>query len=179
MIQSKTDLLYFLKKDSEHVNFRVLKILGFSFNICGNYTWKYLKVMRYAEYHKSQSGFIHKLLRIWYILRLNRLSIKTGFQIPPGTCGPGLTIWHFGDIIVNKDVRIGENCTLYPGVLIGQKDKGLVPVIGNNVFIGAGTKIIGDVQIGNNVIIGQNCVVTKSIPDNKVIVVNNNLRFLK
>ena len=86
---------------------------------------------------------------------------------------------YFGDIIVNQDVRIGENCTLYPGVLIGQKDKGLVPVIGNNVFIGAGTKIIGDVQIGNNVIIGQNCVVTKNIPDNKVVVVNNNLRFLK
>lgn len=44
------------------------------------------------------------------------------------------------------------------------------PVLGDNIFVGAGAKIIGSVKIGNNVIIGANAVVTKNIPDNKVVV---------
>lgn len=51
-------------------------------------------------------------------------------------------------------------------------------VIGDNVFIGAGTKIIGAVKIGNNVIIGQNCVITKDVPDNSIVVNSHSLRYL-
>lgn len=98
---------------------------------------------------------------------------------PPHICGKGLTIWHWGTIIVNPKVKIGENCTLYPGVLIGQKNpmEGAA-IIGDNVFIGAGTKIIGSVKIGNNVTIGQNCVIVKDIPDNCVVVNDAKLRYL-
>jgi serine O-acetyltransferase len=78
-----------------------------------------------------------------------------------------LTIWHWGPIIINPLVRIGDNCTLYPGVLIGHKYEGaLAPQIGNNVFIGSGAKIIGAITIGSNVTIAPNTVVTKDIPDN-------------
>ena len=91
----------------------------------------------------------------------------------------GLTIWYWGPIIINPSASIGENCTIYPGVLIGHKNPGEGrAVIGNNVFIGAGTKIIGCVKIGNNVIIGQNCVITKDIPDNTTIVCGEN-RMIK
>ena len=87
-------------------------------------------------------------------------------QSPP-IAGKGLTIWHWGPIIINPATVIGENCTLYPGVLIGHKiPAGGTAVIGDNVFIGAGAKIIGLFKIGNNVVIGQNCVITKDIPDN-------------
>ena len=51
-------------------------------------------------------------------------------------------------------------------------------IIGDNVFIGAGTKIIGSVKIGNNVTIGQNCVIVKDIPDNCVVVNDAKLRYL-
>lgn len=51
-------------------------------------------------------------------------------------------------------------------------------MIGNNVFIGSGTKIIGEVKIGNNVTIGQNCVIVKDIADNQTVVSNDRLRIL-
>ena len=119
--------------------------------------------------------------RGWYLLghvywawRLRRLSYKTGFQIPPNTCGKGLTIWHWGAIVINPKTHIGENCTLYPGVLIGHKtpEEGKSATIGNNVFIAAGTKIIGDVTIGDNVTIGVNTVIVKDVPSNVVIAGN-------
>ena len=85
-----------------------------------------------------------------------------------------------GSIIINGKARLGDNCTLYPGVLIGWKgpeEQGCAQ-IGDNVFVGSGTKIIGGVKIGNNVILGQNLVVTKDIPDNAVVVVESKYRFL-
>ena len=51
-------------------------------------------------------------------------------------------------------------------------------IIGNNVFIGAGTNIIGPVKIGDNVTIGQNCVITKDIPSNSVVVNEMKLKYL-
>lgn len=142
--------------------------------------WAYIKHMRYVEYY----GYLKKKSKIFlipYLYHLSSLRKKShisGFQIPPGTCGKGLTIWHWGPIIVNSKARIGENCTLYPGVLIGHKSAGGIPVIGNNVFIGSGTKIIGEVKIGNNVTIGQNCVIVKDIADNQTVVSNDRLRIL-
>ena len=143
--------------------------------------WAYIKHMRYVEYY----GFMkkkNKIYRIPYIYHLRRLmkeSHITGYQIEPGTCGKGLTIWHWGPIIVNGNARLGNNCTLYPGVLIGHKSVGGTAVIGNNVFIGSGTKIIGAVKIGNNVTIGQNCVIVKDIADGIVVVSGANVRSLK
>ena len=52
-------------------------------------------------------------------------------------------------------------------------------MIGNNVFIGSGTKIIGAVKIGNNVTIGQNCVIVKNIADNTVVISGANVRLLR
>lgn len=77
--------------------------------------------------------------------RLRHLGYITGFQIPPNTCGPGLTIFHYGTIIVGN-ATLGENCTLFPSVLIGKKTStGRSANIGNNVYICSGTKIIGDI----------------------------------
>lgn len=62
---------------------------------------------------------------------------------------------------------IGENCWVNPGVAIGYKDnKGGVPTIGNNVYIGAGAKVLGSITIGDNAVIGANAVVTKNVPAN-------------
>ena len=58
---------------------------------------------------------------------------------------------------------------IYPGVTIGQTSHGKVPVIGDNVFIGLGAKVFGDIKIGNNVIIAPNAIVVKDVPDNAVV----------
>lgn len=85
--------------------------------------------------------------------------------------GPGLSIAHHGYIVVRAAAVIGENCSLRPGVVIGKKltDDVNAAVLGNNVDVGVGAKILGDVHIGNNVIIGANAVVTKNVPDKAIV----------
>jgi serine O-acetyltransferase len=78
--------------------------------------------------------------------------------------GPGLVILHTFGIVINSSVRAGRNLTLEHGVTIGA-EKSLCPVLGDNVFIGAGAKVIGPVRIGNDVKIGANAVVTRDLPD--------------
>jgi serine O-acetyltransferase len=84
----------------------------------------------------------------------------------PINIGPGFFAYvGFGTIIGAES--IGENCWVNPGVTIGYKDgSGGMPVVGNNVFIGAGAKILGPITIGDNVMIGANAVVTKNVPSN-------------
>ncbi len=171
LILSKKDLKDWLAKDAVYYQsqtqslFRRLKYILNSH--AGNdqcLTWRYVRNLRYAEYHINQYGFFHILCRTIYLYRLRRLGYKTGFQIPPNVVGPGLNLPHYGSIIVNDNCVIGENVTLYSGVCIGWKGRGKpCPIIGDNVFIGVGTNVIGDVHIGDNVIIGQNCVIVKDV----------------
>jgi serine O-acetyltransferase len=89
--------------------------------------------------------------------------LKLGFTIPLNVFGPGLSISHFGTIVINKHAMIGANCRIHPGVCIGGL-KGKAPRIGNNVYIGPGAKIFGDITIDDNVAIGANSVVNKDVP---------------
>ena len=78
-------------------------------------------------------------------------------------------------IFISKDAVIGEGCTIFHQVTIGSNTlsdsggKGS-PTIGDNVYIGCGAKIIGNVHVGNNVRIGANCVVVEDVPDNCTVV---------
>ena len=94
------------------------------------------------------------------------IEITTGISIP-ASCriGKGFRIHHFGGIIFHPSVKMGENCTLYQGVTIGDRGgEGRAATIGNNVLIGAGAKVIGEISIGDNCVIGANVVATKSMP---------------
>lgn len=78
-------------------------------------------------------------------------------------------------IFISGKARIGKGCVIFHQVTIGSntlpdsKGKG-APTIGDNVFIGAGAKVIGNVKVGNNVRIGANCVIAKDVPDNTTVV---------
>lgn len=73
-------------------------------------------------------------------------------------------------VVIHKKAIIGENCMIESCVTIGGKSNHKnLPVIGDNVFIGTGAKILGDIKIGNNVIVGANAVVVKSVPDNCIV----------
>jgi serine O-acetyltransferase len=96
------------------------------------------------------------------------ISISTGAEI-----GPGFYVGHFGGIVVSPRARIGRNCNISQSVTIGQANRGKrqgVPTIGDNVYIGAGAVIIGNIRIGNDVAVGANCVVLDDVPDNGVVV---------
>ncbi len=99
------------------------------------------------------------------------IEIITGISIPvEAEIGKGLRIHHFGGIIFHPHVKMGEHCTIYHGVTFGDKGGwGESPGIGNNVLVGAGAKVLGDIIIGNNVIIGANSVVIQSVPDNTIV----------
>ena len=96
-----------------------------------------------------------------------------GIAIRPGTdIGPGFYIGHTGVIRINPDTVAGRNLSIGPGVILGQKGLGVkgAPHIGDNVYIGVGSKVLGSVKIGNNVRIGANAVVVKDVPDDSTAV---------
>lgn len=94
------------------------------------------------------------------------IEITTGISIP-ARCkiGKGLRIHHFGGIIFHSTAELGDYCTVYHGVTIGDRGgRGRAARIGDYVVIGTGAKIIGEVTIGNYCKIGANAVVTKDMP---------------
>lgn len=99
-----------------------------------------------------------------------------GLEIPPRLMiGWGLKIYHGQGLIVHGATKIGARCTLRQGVTIGNKTtrEGRLtgcPVIGDDVEVGAGAIIIGDIKIGNRVAIGASTVVTKDVPDDYIVV---------
>jgi serine O-acetyltransferase len=100
------------------------------------------------------------------------IEITTGISIPAeAAIGKGLRIHHFGGIIIHPEAVVGEECTLFHGVTIG--DLGVrpgAPHIGNRVLIGAGAKVIGAICIGDDSLIGANAVVVSSVPSGYVAV---------
>lgn len=94
----------------------------------------------------------------------HHLSLKLGFSIPINVFGLGLAIVHQGTIVVAGEAKIGANCRIHEGVTIGATNgSSLAATIGNNVFIGTGAKIIGEVAISDNVAIAANAVVVKNV----------------
>jgi len=77
----------------------------------------------------------------------------------------GFVLMHPTGVVINSSTVVGNNITVESSVVIGA-EKGFSPCLGNNIFIGAGAKIIGKVTIGDNVKIGANAVVVKDIPSN-------------
>ena len=94
------------------------------------------------------------------------IEMITGISIPADVhIGPGLRIHHFGGIIIRSGTVLGEGCTLYQGVTLGDLGGwGGAPRIGNRVLIGAGAKVLGGIQVGDQCRIGANAVVLTTIP---------------
>ena len=136
-------------------------------------SYKYNFWMRTCCYTRANPLLKYTIYPIAKIM-LNHLTYKLGISIRPSTkIGSGLYIGHFGGIVINGESVIGKNLNISHGVTLGQANRGSnkgYPVLGDNIYIGPGAKIIGAVKIGNNVAIGANCVVTKDIPDNSVVV---------
>lgn len=134
--------------------------------------YRYVFWMRMAQYTLGRSWLF--LLRIYTYMRLLHIRNKTGIQISPTTkIGKGFYIGHWGSIVINPAVVIGENVNIIQTCTIGvayRGDKGGAPQIGDSVYIGAGARIFGGIKIGNNVAIGVNSVVTRDVPNNAVVV---------
>lgn len=129
---------------------------------------KHQILLRKAEYFTNTG---RKLLGLYYKTRLIKIQTKYGLNIPLNTCDKGLRIMHLGSILINRKSRIGKDCTFHinTAVVSGGVNTG-VPKIGNNVIVGVGATIVGDVTIADYVAIGAGAVVTKSILEKSIAV---------
>lgn len=119
------------------------------------------KAFRNLFYFRAGSS---RWLLSWLLQGYDHLQITT----PTKNIGGGLIIQHgFATIISAKS--IGENCKIYQQVTIGYNHRLEAPILGNNVEVCCGAKVIGGVHIGDNVLIGANSVVVNNIPDNCVV----------
>lgn len=99
----------------------------------------------------------------------NKLLLKYGLEIGSDCqIGNNLKVEHCNGVVIGNKVIIGNNCTIYQQVTLGQKNN-CYPVIGDNVILYPGCKVIGGISIGRNSIIGTNAVVLHDVPDNCVV----------
>lgn len=141
---------------------RILKKIYLHFAPWGDISNKIVRL-----YHKMDASWNKgkKFSSRYYchlIERRYRCRISPGARIKSGLYLP-----HPDGIVIGEKSIIGKNVTIYQQVTIGQNHK-KYPIIGNNVIIYAGAKIIGNVHIGDNSIIGANAVVTKDVPSNSI-----------
>ena len=116
---------------------------------------------------------LRKIFSFIYKIMYKLMQILTGIELPcEADIGKNFIIDHFGGVVVSGYAKLGDNCRIRNGVVIGLKNVEEVgaPVIGNNVDIGAGAKVLGKITIGNNVLIGANAVVISNVPDNSMAV---------
>ena len=143
-------------------------------NFCKTYFlvpgFRYTFWLRIASFMRKKGLFFYLIPR----LRVRHYSYKFGYDIPPETMiGNGLYIGHFGGVVITSKAIIGKNCNISQNVTIGFSSRGKkrgYPMIKDNVYIGPGAVILGNIIIGNNVAIGANAVVLDNVPDNSVVV---------
>lgn len=132
------------------------------------FTW-WMRLCAYLKAHKIWQVFF-PIAWLIYLHLQNKFGIAISYK---AKIGPGLYIGHHGGIVTNEKMIIGKNCNLSHGVTIGVSRRGErqgVPVIGDNVYIGPGAKLFGEITVGDNVAVGANCVVTHDVPENGVVV---------
>ena len=157
MIKTKINLNYFLECDRIALGKKAKKP-----SIFGDEIWKFQICMRKLNYYKNHRGGV---LKWYYRFKYHKLALKLGFSIPCDVIGPGLSIVHYGTIVISQGCKIGSNCRIHAGVNIGANGGEFEAArIGNNVYIGPGAKIIGKIVIGDGVVIGANAVVNKDVP---------------
>jgi serine O-acetyltransferase len=161
LILSKDDYKFYLEADRIALSRKGKKPKHFEYD----YIWTFQRLLRKVEYYQNCKKSIFRKI---YLLLLKRkyylLSTKLGFTIPLNVFGPGLSIAHRGTIVINKATIVGANCRLHACVNIGTKAgyEDVAPKIGDNVYIGPGAKIFGQIAIADGIAIGANSVVNKS-----------------
>ena len=130
-------------------------------------------VYRFGRWAYSLPRTIGFAFKIPYFIASKTIEITTGIMLPASVeAGEGLYIAHFGSIIINGGSVIGRNCKISHEVTVGTKGAGRgldVPIIGDDVYIGAGAKVLGGIRINNGAIIGANAVVVKNVPEGAIV----------
>ncbi|AWV98043.1 serine O-acetyltransferase [Arcticibacterium luteifluviistationis] len=181
MIQSKKEYLEYLTEDKNSLGIKTNWKTPIKELIAPNYIWKFQKKLRKLEYYKnSRTDFLGKLYGSFLKIRFRKYSLRMGFSIPINVFGPGLAIVHYGTIVINDKAKIGKNCRIHANTNIGASGGSKkAPQIGNNVYIGPGAKIFGDITIGNNIAIAANSSVNKSFNEDGIMLAGSPAKRIK
>ena len=118
MIENLNDLKYYITEDG-----KASRRTSIYPRIFGDYVWKYQLLLRLREYEFNCKSSLKKGLLLPFVIvhkhRFSRIGLKCGFSISLNTFGPGLSIAHYGTIIVNSKASVGKNCRIQTGVTIG------------------------------------------------------------
>ncbi len=123
----------------------------------GQILYRHARLLRLAEYAVNTGSWN----RHYRLLRLLRLQTRYALSIPLNVMGEGFSISHVGPVIVNAGSCIGRNCRIHPGVCVGANG-GRPPRIGDDVYLGPGAKVFGDIELADGVRVGANAVVNHS-----------------
>ena len=130
--------------------------------------FRYMVLLRINKTISRYNPFI-LFFRIW----LKNLQTKYGIQIPIHTkIKKGFLINHYGGIIFNQSVVVGDNCNVSQGVTVGSVSRGKLkgcPTIGDRVWIGPNSVVVGKITIGNDVLIAPLSYVNFDVPDKAVV----------
>ena len=125
-------------------------------------------------WHRVSHFFWKIKFRFTARLLMNVSRASTGIEIHPAAhIGKRLFIDHGMGVVIGETSVVGDDCTIYQGATLGGTGKDTNkrhPTIGNNVVVGAGARVLGNITVGNNVKIGANSVVLKDIPDDCTVV---------
>lgn len=131
-------------------------------------------VYRFGRWrYQVQPVLLRKLLSLVYKFLFKLVQVLTGIELPcEVTLGKNFVIDHCGGVVISGFAVFGDNCRIRNGVVVGlaRVEEPCAPVIGNNVDIGAGAKVLGNIRVGNNVLVGANAVVIHDVPDNSIAV---------
>ena len=166
MIKSKKDYKNYLEMDKIALGKKGKP------RVVGDEIWKFQRLLRKTEYYKNCSKTIFgKVYSLFLQFKYHRYRQKLGFSIPLNVFGPGLSIAHYGTIVVNGNARIGKNCRIQECTTIGATNGSTnAPILGDNVFIGSGARIIGNIKIADDIAVGANAVVNKDILESGITV---------
>lgn len=151
------------KDDFFRVTGKKYSFYNFFVSFVKNYT------VRFIYFYRNKNKFV--VYNFFY----KRLSKKNGLEIESSNIGKGLYIGHPYCITVNPKAIIGKNCNLHKGVTIGQENRGIrkgAPHIGDNVWIGVNSTIVGNIEIGDDVLISANSFVNCNVPSHSIVVGN-------
>ena len=170
IIKSKRDLREYLVVEQAEYGFKgqipyIAKLVAGSERAA---IWHWQKRLRKTEYYYNCNK---KILYYISLIKLNHLRNRYGLNIGLNVCGKGLKIMHLGSILTNGNVVIGENVAIHINTsFVAQGTSDDVPNIGNNVVVGVGATVVGDVTIADGIAIGANALVNKSFLEQNIAI---------
>lgn len=175
MINTKQELYEFLEADKKALGITWRKPRLFRDDI-----WKFQRLYRKAEFYwNNRDKSLYYRIKAILLMALYKQRCKNRCcEIPINCIGKGLVIWHGYNIIINDTAKIGDNFGISAQTCVGQRH-GKTPIIGNNVTMCIGSRVLGGVRICDNVTIGASALVLNDVENEYVTVGGQPARILK